>query len=52
MVPKTTPCPAIYWDKLVDNAAAQQAGWSFMEDGRNCGATSVQDPKRWLAGRV
>ena len=52
MVPKTTPCPAIYWDKLVDNAAAQQAGWSFMEDGRNRGATSVQDPKRWLAGRV
>ncbi|EOA85689.1 uncharacterized protein SETTUDRAFT_65393, partial [Exserohilum turcica Et28A] len=52
VVPETTPCPAIYWDKLVDNAAAQQAGWSFMEDARNRQATSVGDPKRWLLGRI
>ena len=26
VMPETTLCPAIYWDKLVDNAAAQQAG--------------------------
>ncbi|KAJ6194071.1 hypothetical protein J3E72DRAFT_199128, partial [Bipolaris maydis] len=52
VVPKTTPCPAIYWDRLVDNAAAQQVGWSFMEDPRNQDATSVGDPKRWLLGRI
>ncbi|USP79366.1 hypothetical protein yc1106_06640 [Curvularia clavata] len=52
VVPGTTPCPAIYWDKLVDNAAQRQAGWSFMEDARNHQATSAQDPKRWLVGRV
>ncbi|KAL6155692.1 hypothetical protein ACJBU6_05896 [Exserohilum turcicum] len=52
VVPETTPYPAIYWDKLVDNAAAQQAGWSFMEDARNWQATSVEDPKRWLLERI
>ncbi|KAL6154872.1 hypothetical protein ACJQWK_01010 [Exserohilum turcicum] len=52
VMPETTPCPAIYWDKLVDNAAAQQARWSFIEDARNRQATSVGDPKRWLLGRI
>ncbi|KAL6168131.1 hypothetical protein ACJQWK_05789 [Exserohilum turcicum] len=52
VMPGTTPCPAIYWDKLVDNAAAQQVGWSFMEDPRNHQATSVGDPKRWLIERI
>jgi hypothetical protein len=40
----TTACPTIDWGKLVDNAAEQQAGWSFMEDPRNKHATSVEEP--------
>lgn len=36
----------------MDNTAAQQAGWSFIEDPRNQEGTSVEDPKRWLLGRV
>jgi hypothetical protein len=46
VVEDTTPLPAIDWGKLVDNAAEQQVGWSFMEDPRNHYATSVADPKR------
>jgi hypothetical protein len=45
----TTACPTIDWRKLVDNAAEQQTGWSFMEDPRNKHATSVEEPKQWLA---
>jgi superfamily II DNA helicase RecQ len=48
----TTACPTIDWGKLVDNAAEQQAGWSFMEDPRNKHATSVEEPKQWLAQRL
>jgi superfamily II DNA helicase RecQ len=48
----TTACPTIDWGKLVDNAAEQQVGWSFMEDPRNKNATSVGDPKQWLAQRL
>ncbi|KAF2726600.1 hypothetical protein EJ04DRAFT_453022, partial [Polyplosphaeria fusca] len=29
------PMPVINWDKLVDNAAEQRVGWSFMQDDRN-----------------
>ncbi|OAK93354.1 hypothetical protein IQ06DRAFT_200927, partial [Phaeosphaeriaceae sp. SRC1lsM3a] len=47
-----TACPTIDWGKLVDNAAEQQVGWSFMEDPRNKNATSVVDPKQWLAQRL
>jgi hypothetical protein len=48
IVRDTTACPTIHWEKLVDNAAEQQVGWSFMEDPRNKNATSVEDPKQWL----
>ena len=48
----TTACPTIDWGKLVDNAAEQQVGWSFMEDPRNKHATSVEEPKQWLAQRL
>jgi hypothetical protein len=48
----TTACPTIDWGKLVDNAAEQQVGWSFMEDPRNKNATSVEEPKQWLAQRL
>jgi hypothetical protein len=50
--PKTTPCPDIYWDQLVDNPANEQVGWSFMQDPRNQGATSVPDPAQWLMHRI
>ncbi|KAL6161925.1 hypothetical protein ACJQWK_11941 [Exserohilum turcicum] len=43
--PTTTPCPVLYWDKLRDNAAERQMGWSFMNDPRNKRATSVPNPK-------
>jgi len=52
VVENTTPLPTIDWARLVDNAAEQQVGWSFMEDPRNHHATSVADPKRWLEQRV
>jgi superfamily II DNA helicase RecQ len=48
----TTACPTIDWGKLVDNAAEQQVGWSFMEDPRNKNATSVGEPKQWLGQRL
>jgi hypothetical protein len=48
----TTAYPTIDWGKLVDNAAEQQVGWSFMEDPRNKHATSVEEPKQWLAQRL
>jgi hypothetical protein len=48
VVEDITPLPNIDWGKLVDNAAEQQVGWSFMEDTRNHYPTSVADPKRWL----
>ena len=48
----TTACPVIDWGKLVDNAAEQQVGWSFMEDPRNKNATSVEAPKQCLAQRL
>jgi hypothetical protein len=35
----------IDWGKLVDNAAEQQAGWSFIEDLRNKHAISVEELK-------
>ncbi|KAH6132289.1 hypothetical protein HBI68_255650 [Parastagonospora nodorum] len=47
-----TPCPVIDWSRLVDNAAEQQVGWSFIRDPRNRGATSVEDPVYWLGQRV
>jgi hypothetical protein len=37
---------------LVDNAAEQKVGWSFMEDPRNKHATSVEEPKQWLGRRL
>jgi hypothetical protein len=49
IVKNTTLCPVIDWKKLVDNAAERQVGWSFIEDPRNKNATSVEDPKNWLA---
>ena len=49
---KTTALPMIDWGRLVDNAAEQKIGWSFMEDPRNKHATSVEDPKRWLGRRL
>jgi hypothetical protein len=52
IVKGTTPCPVIDWGRLVDNAAEQQVGWSFMEDPRNKHATSVEEPKRWLGQRL
>jgi uncharacterized C2H2 Zn-finger protein len=52
VVENTTALPTIDWRKLVDNAAEQQVGWSFMEDPRNHSATSVADPKQWLGQRV
>jgi hypothetical protein len=52
VVEGTTLLPTIDWAKLVDNAAKQQIGWSFMEDPRNYHATSVAKPKRWLGQRV
>jgi hypothetical protein len=52
VVENTTELPVIYWGQLVDNAAEQRVGWSFMEDPRNQGATSVEDPKRWLGQRL
>jgi superfamily II DNA helicase RecQ len=48
----TTACPAIHWDRLVDNAAEKRVGWSFMEDPRNKHATSVEEPKQWLGQRL
>jgi hypothetical protein len=48
----TTTLPVIDWGRLVDNAAEQRVGWSFMEDPRNENATSVEDPKKWLSQRV
>jgi hypothetical protein len=48
----TTACPAIHWDRLVDNGAETKVGWSFMEDPRNKHATSVEDPKEWLNERL
>jgi hypothetical protein len=48
VVEDITPLPNIDWGKLIDNAAEQQVGWSFMEDTRNHYPTSVADPKRWL----
>jgi hypothetical protein len=48
----TTACLAIYWDKLVDNAAEQKVGWSFMEDLRNKHVMSVEEPKQWLGRRL
>lgn len=47
-----TACPVIDWSRLVDNAAEQQVGWSFIQDPRNKGATSVEDPKHWLSERI
>jgi hypothetical protein len=47
-----TALPVIDWGRLVDNAAEQRVGWSFMEDPRNQNATSVEDPKKWLGQRV
>jgi hypothetical protein len=41
-----TACPAIYWDRLVDNAAEKRFKWSFMEDPRNKHATSMKEPKQ------
>jgi hypothetical protein len=41
----TTACLTINWGNLVDNAAEQQIGWSFIEDLRNKNATSVEEPK-------
>jgi hypothetical protein len=52
VVENTTALLTIDWRKLVDNAAEQQAGWSFMEDPRNKHATSVEEPKQWLAQRL
>jgi hypothetical protein len=52
ITPNTTACPAIHWEKLVDNAAEQKVGWSFMEDPRNKQATSVEEPKQWLGRRL
>jgi hypothetical protein len=52
VVEDTTPLPTIDWGKLVDNAAEQQVGWSFMEDPRNHHATSVANPKRWLGQHI
>jgi hypothetical protein len=52
VVEGTTPLPTIDWGTLVDNAAEQQVGWSFMEDPRNHHATSVADPKQWLGRRI
>jgi hypothetical protein len=46
IAPNMTACPAIYWDKLVDNAAEQKVRWSFIEDPRNKHATSVEEPKQ------
>ncbi|KAH7074972.1 hypothetical protein BKA63DRAFT_414993, partial [Paraphoma chrysanthemicola] len=37
----TTALPVIDWGRLVDNAAEQRVGWSFMEDPRNRNATSL-----------
>lgn len=47
-----TALPDIHWDRLVDNAAEQRVGWSFMDDPRNKNATSVDDPKQWLRQHV
>lgn len=44
--------PAIYWDKLIDNPAEDQPGWSFIKDPRNRDSTSVEDPTEWLVKRV
>jgi hypothetical protein len=52
IIPNTTACPVIHWEKLVDNAAEQKVGWSFMEDPRNKHATSVEEPKQWLGRRL
>ncbi|KAL5371306.1 hypothetical protein DPSP01_014356 [Paraphaeosphaeria sporulosa] len=48
----TTACPAIDWERLVDNGAETKVGWSFMEDPRNKHATSVEEPKQWLGQRL
>jgi superfamily II DNA helicase RecQ len=52
IVANTTELPVIRWDRLVDNAAEKRVGWSFMDDARNTGATSVEDPRRWLEQRL
>lgn len=52
VVENTTALLTIDWRTLVDNAAEQKVGWSFMEDPRNRHATSVADPKQWLGQRV
>ena len=51
-VTDSVPLPTIYWDKLVDNPAEQKVGWSFMDDSRNQGATSVPEPRQWLVQQI
>ena len=51
-VPGTEPLPILPWDKLSDNPANTDLGFSFMSDERNQTAFSVGNPRLWLTHRL